>query len=129
MNMDIKDYLQKWLIKANNDLIVASHELQFEDPVTDIICFHCQQSVEKFLKAFLIFNNRDFEKTHNISFLIQSCAEIDKSFETVDLKNLNFFGVSVRYPDDFYIPSLAETEYYFSIAENIKTLVESKIKY
>ncbi len=40
----IDEYLQKWLIKANNDLKVAKNEIKLplEDMVTDAICFHSQ---------------------------------------------------------------------------------------
>lgn len=45
------EYLQRWIIKANNDLIVAEHELYTskDERVTEAICFHCQQAVEKYL--------------------------------------------------------------------------------
>jgi len=41
--------LEQWLIKANNDLKVAENEIVLDpgDMVTDAICFHCQQAVEK----------------------------------------------------------------------------------
>lgn len=40
----IDEYLEKWLIKANNDLKVAENEIELspEDMVTDAICFHSQ---------------------------------------------------------------------------------------
>ena len=45
----IDEYLEKWLIKANNDLKVAENEshLTSQEMVTDAICFHSQQAVEK----------------------------------------------------------------------------------
>jgi HEPN domain-containing protein len=57
----IDDYIEKWIIKAVNDLKLAEHELrQPEDEiVTDAICFHCQQAVEKLLKAYLASKNID----------------------------------------------------------------------
>jgi hypothetical protein len=32
----------------------------------EIICFHCQQSAEKYLKAFLFSNDIEPDKTHNL---------------------------------------------------------------
>jgi len=127
LNRDVIDYINKWIIKAGNDLLVAERELQFSDPVTDIICFHCQQAVEKYLKAYLIKNGVDFEKTHNVLFLREQCAEINKDFNDIDFKRLNFFGVTVRYPDDFYVPTIDETKEYIEIAKRVKNLVESVI--
>jgi HEPN domain-containing protein len=68
--MDRKEELvRKWLEKANIDLITAERLLTFEEPTIESICFHCQQVVEKYIKAFLILANKDFKKTHEIDYL------------------------------------------------------------
>ncbi len=61
------EYLQRWIVKAGNDLKVAEHEINMGDDecVTEAVCFHCQQVVEKILKAYLIFHKNEFGKTHN----------------------------------------------------------------
>ncbi len=45
----IDEYIKKWIIKADNDLKVAKNELSLDkqDTVTDAVCFHAQQAVEK----------------------------------------------------------------------------------
>jgi HEPN domain-containing protein len=50
------DEVKGWLIKAESDFRVIEHELKLPDDeiVKDAVCFHCQQAVEKYLKAFLI---------------------------------------------------------------------------
>ena len=50
------DLVKNWLIKANNDIVISKHELSLPEDqvVTDGVCFHCQQAVEKFFKALLI---------------------------------------------------------------------------
>jgi HEPN domain-containing protein len=50
----INDIVQQWLKIAERDLLSAKQGLEAEIIITDIVCFHCQQSVEKFLKAFLV---------------------------------------------------------------------------
>jgi len=47
--------VRKWILKAENDLKIARDEIQTKEPATDAICFHAQQCVEKYLKAFLVF--------------------------------------------------------------------------
>jgi HEPN domain-containing protein len=37
-----------------------------DDCFTDTVCFHAQQCVEKYLKAFLVLEGIDFPKTHDI---------------------------------------------------------------
>jgi len=67
-------------------------------------------------------------KTHEIEFLLNECAKIDKDFENIDPKNLSDFGVAMRYPDDYYIPSNYETLEYKEMAFQIKNIVEDKIQ-
>lgn len=92
-----------------------------------ILCFHCQQAVEKFLKAFLIFNGIEIKKTHNIEYLLSECIDFDSEFSIIDPKNLSDFGVDARYPGDMYIPSEEETIEHKEIAIFVKTFVEEKL--
>jgi HEPN domain-containing protein len=54
---------REWIIKAENDLKTASHTLKIgKGCPTDTVCFHAQQCVEKYLKAFLVCKGIDFSK-------------------------------------------------------------------
>jgi hypothetical protein len=90
-----EQYLANWLTKADNDLKIVGHEMANQDPVTDAVCFHCQQAVEKYLKAFLMEHDRECARTHNVDALLAECRAIDSAFNVLDLGNLNFFGVSI----------------------------------
>lgn len=68
--MGINEFVQKWILKAQSDFKTAKDEILMKDPATDAICFHCQQSVEKYLKAFLTFYKIRVGKTHNLALLI-----------------------------------------------------------
>ncbi|PRY97445.1 HEPN domain-containing protein [Marinilabilia salmonicolor] len=127
MNKDTKDFIKQWLIKANEDLLVVKRLVDYEIIATSSACFHCQQAVEKLLKAFLIANNVEIKKTHNIEFLLSECSDIDKDFANIDPKELSDFGVDVRYPGDMYIPDESETIEYQELALDIKAIVENKI--
>ncbi|MHB1645175.1 MAG: HEPN domain-containing protein [bacterium] len=56
--------------KAENDLINAKVLFESDKTTGDGICFHCQQAVEKYLKAYLAYNNKEIIKTHDISNII-----------------------------------------------------------
>ncbi|MBK8808845.1 MAG: HEPN domain-containing protein [Bacteroidales bacterium] len=107
--------------------MVVEKLTEHEIIATSSICFHCQQAVEKFLKAFLITNGKNIKKTHNIEFLLSECADIDSIFAEVDPKELSEFGVDARYPGDMYIPNEIETLEYKKIAFDIKNLVENRV--
>lgn len=129
MNQETKDYIKLWVLKAADDLIVIDKLTQFEVIATSAVCFHCQQVVEKYLKAFLISQGVEIRKTHNIEFLLAQCEEFDSDFSLIDPKDLNDFGVDIRYPEDIYSPSIEETLEHKQIALDVKDIVEQKLKY
>jgi len=129
MNEETKNYIRQWIEKAGDDLIVIDKLTQFEVIATSAVCFHCQQVVEKYLKAFLIANGVEIKKTHNIEFLLAECEEFDPDFSLIDPKDLNDFGVDIRYPSDIYTPSIEETFEHKQIALDVKELVELKLKH
>src|SRR5207244_808391 len=57
---------KSWLVKAARDLRAADHEWSATPPLRDDIAFHCQQAVEKSLKAFLTWHDVVFRKTHDL---------------------------------------------------------------
>jgi HEPN domain-containing protein len=67
---------REWIIKAENDLKTASHTLKISSGCpTDTICFHAQQCVEKYLKAFLVYKGIDFPRTHDVERLVALLPE------------------------------------------------------
>lgn len=125
----IDEYLEKWLVKAGNDLKAAESLInqEPEDMVTDAICFHSQQAVEKYLKTFLISKNIDFDRSHKLEYLRELCIEDDNDFSQIDVGDLSFYAVEVRYPDDFYIPTEREARESLEIARRIKEFVYKKL--
>jgi HEPN domain-containing protein len=93
----------------------------------DNACFHCQQAIEKCLKAFLAYNGRDVERTHNVIFLLSECANFDPIFALVDPLNINAYAVQGRYPDSNLIPTAVEAKSYFQLALQVKVLVSERI--
>ncbi|MHC4154574.1 MAG: HEPN domain-containing protein [Planctomycetota bacterium] len=124
------EYLQKWLIRADNDLKVAEREMAAPqgELVTEAVCFHCQQAAEKYLKAYLVRRSVDFGKTHNLEYLVELCSKQDEEFRTLEVGNLTFYAVEVRYPDAFYTPSVEEARESIEIAKRVQKFVTKKIK-
>lgn len=87
------EYLEQWLIKASHDLRTARNELKNsdepEDILTDIICFHAQQAAEKYLKAFLIFSEVEFGRSHSLEYLVQLCTVKKPAFASLETGNLS----------------------------------------
>jgi len=129
---ELIELVKNWIKRANNDLKTAKDELNTENPATDTVCFHAQQCVEKYLKAYLVFHQKHFKKTHNISKLIDLCKERDPDFEKVSLfgaDKLTSYAVETRYVDEeFYFPSVDEAEEAIDIAEKAKGFISGKFE-
>ena len=69
-----------WMEKAWRDLEMAQRAVAGTPPFYDMAVYHCQQSGEKAVKAFLIFRGLVFEKTHDIELLIGLACEIEPGF-------------------------------------------------
>ena len=96
MNKDI--LVQEWLDHAKKDLDSAEFLTKMMPEPLEIICFHCQQSVEKAMKAYLSFINLRPPRTHDLDELIEMC----NNNEIMSLRDitipLNDYSVMVRYP-------------------------------
>lgn len=132
MNKDevIESLINQWIKIAEKDLLTAKQGLKADVIITNTICFHCQQAAEKFLKAFLIKNQIEFTKTHNIMVLINLCSEADKSFksELSEADILTDYAVEIRYPGDWYEPTIEEAKEAYEIALKVKEFVLGKLK-
>jgi HEPN domain-containing protein len=97
---NIEEIVNQWLEKADNDLRTAKHTLMIEDHCPfDTVCFHLQQAVEKYCKAFLISKNIVLPKSHDLTEIIQLFpGETKRSVSISDLAELNPYAVEARYP-------------------------------
>lgn len=100
--------VQRWLDFAENDLAVAKHLLEtFHPKPLEIICYHCQQSAEKAIKAVYIALGipGGIPKKHDLTFLLEQMkhrvAISDAMFDHAD--DLNSYSVIVRYPNEIQI--------------------------
>ena len=71
----------EWLEFARMDLSAAEYLLTMHPLPIEIICYHCEQAAEKFLKATLVQFDREPPKTHDLIQLCKLCCEIDAQFE------------------------------------------------
>ncbi|MEW6681140.1 MAG: HEPN domain-containing protein [bacterium] len=118
-----------WFKKGDNDLKNAKIVIETEDPPTDTVCFHCQQLAEKYLKGFLVYHNCEFEKEHDLGYLVNLCCSIDNSFDTIldIVENLTPYAVEARYPTDiFYEYEVDEAREAIRNAEYIKEFIRRK---
>jgi Uncharacterized conserved protein related to C-terminal domain of eukaryotic chaperone, SACSIN len=127
-----EEIIHRWLKKAENDIKVVSYLIDIEDAPTDIICFHCQQAIEKYLKAFLTYVDVKAKKTHDLRALLEMCIEKDKDFLNLpidDISNLTEYAVGIRYPDEFYLPSIEESRSSYNLAIKVRDFILKKLNF
>jgi HEPN domain-containing protein len=118
----------EWVTKADNDFYSADLLLHSgEVPFTDTACFHCQQSAEKYLKAFLTDHLIHFGRTHVLTDLLGLCLSVDRDFGKIakDLSSLEAYAVAIRYPGAVVSVKLAEDA--FKTAGRIRKFMRSKL--
>lgn len=96
------DLVRGLLRKADSDLLAADATLKAG--VCDAAAFHAQQAVEKLLKAFLASEGVEFPFTHNLSKLVELCADADSGFSALlpVVEPLTPYAVELRYDSDFW---------------------------
>ena len=116
-----------WIEYANRDLASAKHLLTLIPIPVEIICYHCQQSAEKFLKAYLIFQNIAPKRTHDLEELFKECEKFDGNFSDIEdeCSNLTDFAVNTRYPYELEL-TLEDTKRAIKDAEKIKEFILNK---
>jgi len=95
-----EEAVELWLDCVRRDLRAAEVGLAAEPPLTEDAGFHCQQAVEKALKAFLVHRRAPFKKSHDIEYLLDLCVEQDDSFDQLrgSAAPLTVHATRFRYP-------------------------------
>ena len=68
--------INEWLSKADDDFNFADANLKEDSTFYAQTCFHFHQAAEKYLKAFIIAYDLEFEKIHN---LVKMCSKKEPS--------------------------------------------------
>ena len=126
---DILEKVGQWLEFADEDLKLARHGLKLTGEIPyRLIAYHAQQCVEKNLKAFLVFHGIDFPYTHNISRLMELCAEQGEWVKEVqEADELTPFAITTRYPGEDEKVSRKETLRAIEIAARVRDVVRKNL--
>ena len=126
-----KVYIEEWLNFAKEDLDTAKALLTGNFLFNRSICYHCQQSAEKDLKAYIIYLDLPLNKTHNQIKLVDQISELDKEITHLQqaVEVLTDYIVTTRYPDDSDLIADEESKLPFKESEKINNYIRSKIKF
>ncbi len=129
MQPEKAEEVRSWLIRAETDLRAAGVDIEASPPLVGDALFHCQQAVEKALKAYLTAHDSPFRKTHDLDELAIACGRIDPVLEReVDpAREMTAFAWKFRYPGETDEPSREEAEAILSLARKIYEAVRSRL--
>ena len=118
----------RWLVKADSDRRTAEAVLAQNPPITDTAAFHVQQSVEKTLKAYLVWRGIEFEKIHDLRLLVQSCFSCDGEFNDLlpRVGPLTMYAVRFRYPGPLD-PSVDEIRAALKVVVEVREFVMARL--
>lgn len=127
--MEDNDLFKEWFEFAKRDLESAKFLLNMYPKPIEIICYHCEQSAEKYLKGYLIRNENKLERTHDLVMLNNKCKKIDEDFKQIEDECIELvpYGVQVRYP---YELEVTEQDMVAAVkcATEIQTFITSRIE-
>jgi len=96
----MKRQTAQWVDKAEQDWEVAHKLAGGTLPPRDIVCFHCQQAAEKYLKALLQESGLVVPKTHELADILDLLLPGDATLARLRRKadSLTQYAVDYRYP-------------------------------
>jgi HEPN domain-containing protein len=98
--MDNRIRAREWQRLAEMDLNSAEYLLNMCPTPLEIICYHCQQAAEKYLKGYLVLQGMNPPKIHDLNELLKLCSCISAVFQDIadECSDLTAYGIQPRYP-------------------------------
>ena len=98
----MKPEIKEWVDCAEEDFEAASalFRRRSKRSTTNVVCFHCQQCVEKYLKARLAEVDLNLPKVHDLVLWLQRLLPIEPLWDSFApaFRGLNDYAVKFRYP-------------------------------
>ena len=120
---------KEWQLLAEQDMAVADHLATTMTPIpTEIIAFHCQQAVEKYLKGVLVIFGENPPYIHDLPELCKIAEKHRPMFANISslCSTITHFSVQPRY--DFGL-SLSESDMHIVLSDTktIKDFLQKEI--
>lgn len=114
--------------KAADDEALLAEILSSRHVSDEIFGFHCQQAVEKLLKALLSQAGIAYSRTHNLRLLMDLLADSGRSLppDLDDLDMLTPYGTLFRY-EDLPVDAELDRETFFMRVKSLREFVEKRL--
>jgi HEPN domain-containing protein len=115
-----------WVRKAEDDLAGAPLAA-LTPPLRDLVCFHCQQAVEKYFKALLQELGAVLPMTHDLDSLVALLLPHDASLAPLrrPVDSLTQYAVDYRYP--VVRATTRQMESALRLGERVRTEIRARL--
>lgn len=118
MSDAFKKQSAEWFERGDHDIETA--ELLYEEKgYTDVIAYHIQQAIEKYLKGYLVYHGKKYPKIHELDTLLNFISKFDDSFrDFIEIcEKATKYYIEERYP-----PGLPTSYTYEEMKEDLDTV-------
>ncbi len=112
MNDDLRDTVRRWIAKADEDWWVVQVMTAQPSYPASLVCYHCQQYVEKLLKALLTAHGIECPRSHDLRRLIEMTSPYVSELAILSDRSdiLTSYAAQSRYPDNWRAIETSEAE-------------------
>jgi HEPN domain-containing protein len=121
---------QEWFTKADHDFenakIILKHHGYY-----DTVAFLLQQTIERYLKEYLLYHGWRLKKTHDLEELVTEAIKINMTFEKLlpDCQRISQYYIESRYPLEPPVEySEKEIRDSFEVAERIIRKIKAEVR-
>ena len=118
----------EWIEKAEEDYDMAQLARQASRPFHNSICFHAQQCIEKYLKAWLQEADIPVPRTHNLRELLALILPTLPAWAQwqPDVKKITEYAVDSRYPGESVTGE--DTQHAMHVCDVVRQVVRISLK-
>ncbi len=124
-----EEFTREWVRKAEIDFKTAGHLCHDGPDFAEGTAFHSQQAAEKYLKAFLVWHQIEFQKTHDIEALLRLAEKVDDKLPEIlrEAVILTPYGVDYRYPGEYPEVTIADAKRALRLADCVRAEVRGRL--
>ena len=118
-----------WLDRAGED-IIAAQELVKNDQCYNAAAFHCQQTIEKAFKAYILLKSDVLVDGHNLPWLCKRAMKYDPTFARWldQCAALSHCYIETRYPSDLPLGlDYAKVQKYYGMAKDMYLFICAEV--
>ena len=127
-NETINPLTLEWVRKAEGDYAAIELHQQAEAPDFYMICFHAQQCIEKYVKAWLQDANILFSETHDLESLLDLIVPTVSAWDAwrIDFSTISRHEVDLRYPTKL---ANGDAFHAMDVCERVRQAVRMELKF